>query len=594
MPCRKGLCVVYSQRVHFINEIGAFEEIDNTLIREHFQTDTTTYAWRNARNDVTTRFAENAEPGSYPVRIEKGTTTLEFGFDSEAAAQGKTNPEEVPDLLGGVVDPEASISYADVFPGTDLLYYVGSSGVKEFIIIKNAEAEGIYRFNIHAEETTIEERDNRIVFIDAQGEEVLEITPFFATDSMDHYCGDITHLVEDLGNDNYRLEIVIDQEWLRAEERVYPVVLDPSVMVTGTYSTYDTFVSSAYPTTNYYEDYYLRTGKDSTYGVRKTLIKFDMPSGITSTQVTSAQIRVRKYDGDGTGLRAYRVTGYWTSSGATWNNRPTSSSIYSNVHLDSDNWYYTTVTNCTQGWLSGSYTNYGIYIVDSNESNNSKNARWYSSDSAYPNRPELVVNYSATYTYDVALFAHDSGTDYVNTSTYFDDVSPYFNNTGSAYVTTSYYESITDSSLISSFSNRKYIYILTHGTQTTLMTGPNMTLTKSELSGATFNGTKFIFLLSCDCAYGGYTPSHVTSSGTPINMLEQLVKCGTQTVIGFNIEMPTSDLKLIAKYFTEFMLVDGYTVFQAMDAISPLDIPGFQDYDYENHYVIGGSKFITW
>ena len=39
-------CVVYSQRVHFINEIGVFEEIDNTLIRERFQTDATTYAWR--------------------------------------------------------------------------------------------------------------------------------------------------------------------------------------------------------------------------------------------------------------------------------------------------------------------------------------------------------------------------------------------------------------------------------------------------------------------------------------------------------------------------------------------------------------------
>ncbi|MBQ7064862.1 MAG: DNRLRE domain-containing protein [Firmicutes bacterium] len=582
-------CIVYSQRVHFLNELGVYEEIDNTLIRENLQTETTTYAWRNARNDVVARFSENTEDGSYPIRIEKANAILEFGFDSILNAQAEIHPDKIPDMLGGVADPAVSVYYADVFPETDMLYSVGPNGVKEFIIIKNANASGVYRFNIHTEGTTLEEYDNRLIFTDSQGEEVLEIAPFFATDSADHYYGEISHTLEKREDGSYQLEISIDQDWLHAEDRVFPIILDPSVVImSGSDETYDTFVSSLYPNSNYYLDYYLRTGKDDDYGKRRVLLKFDLPS-INYAQVISANIRVKKYDGDTPTLKSYRVTGSWSSSGATWNNKPNySGESETSVTYDSDGWYKTAATMWTKNWLNNAYPNYGIYLIDTNENNTSHWARFYSSDSTYPNRPELVIRYKSSITSKACLYALNETSE--NRSGYFSDVKTYYEDAGVSSVLLIPYTTSTPrtfSNMKSDWEGHNIGYIHTYGTASIMSLGlANITL--GNAANLNLSGMRFALLLSNYSGSGGYSSSNV-SNNTPSNFVERYRIQGVKTVVGFNGSASTTAYNTFAHFFTQGVTMEGYdlTVQQAVNYASSIAaIPS-------SWVIVGGNGSIT-
>ena len=558
-------CVVYSQRVHFLNETGAFEDIDNTLLSEEYQSDTTSYAWRNARNDFLVRFSETAREGTYPIRIERGNAIIEFGYECTNNASAEVYPKAIPTLLKGVADPLVSVNYADVFANTDMLYTVSPSGVKEFIVIKDSEAEGVYRFKINVQNASIQEQGNKIVFVDSTGEAFWEITPFFATDSADHYCDDIEYTLEKQADGTFLLEIQINTEWLHEEERAFPVILDPSVIMSGSDETYDTFVSSLYPSSNYYLDYYLRTGKDDDYGIRRALLKFDLPSRISGSQVDSAFIRVKKYDGDTPNLFSYKITGAWSSSGATWNNKPGySSGSETAFTYDTDNWYEAVATLWTKNWLSGGYANYGVYLKDSNESSTSHWARFYSSDSSYPNRPELVINYTKP---GIVLLSFES--DGSNTrSGYMSSVKATY--TGYDVACTppqpyhySDYSSSMKATIIDYLTHHDIVYIHAEGgARTVIPIGTSAYLSMSDLSSTNLSVEKVAILLSGYSAQGGYTASNV-SNNTPYNLVERFRVQGTSCVVGFTGYGTAANFNGFAERFTDLAVDNHYTIASA-------------------------------
>ena len=176
-------------------------------------------------------------------------------------------------------------------------------------------------------------------------------------------------------------------------------------MITGEWDTYDTYVASRYPTTNYYLQHYFRTGRDEDFYTRRTFIKFDLPSGITSNSISSAYIDVKYYSGSTSGVKAYRVTGNWASSTLTWNNMPnfTTTNASPAMTYYSDNWYRMYVTNIVKGWYSGANSNYGFMLKDDTESGTSHWSTFYSSDAPSPNKPELHIIYQAYTNMDAQL-----------------------------------------------------------------------------------------------------------------------------------------------------------------------------------------------
>ena len=292
---------------------------------------------------------------------------------------------------------ENCITYPNVYKGADLVYSANNGYLKEYIVLADASAPTEFYFEFDTKNYCIKKNDTGTLNVyNADGELVFEFGSLFAVDSADNYTDELKYEIVETKEDTTIVGVSVDRAYLNDPNRVFPVLIDPSVMVTGADCTYDTYVSSRYPTTNYYLYNWLRTGRDEDYYTRRTYIKFDLPTGIASSSITSAYINLKYYSGSTPTVKAYRTTGSWSSSTLTWNNMPgyTKTNASANASLYSNNWYRLYVTNIVKSWRAGTYSNYGFMLKDDTESGTSHWTTFYSSDAASPNKPELNIYYN--------------------------------------------------------------------------------------------------------------------------------------------------------------------------------------------------------
>ena len=195
------------------------------------------------------------------------------------------------------------------------------------------------------------------------------VNELFALDAAGAYTDDVkvTYISNGAAP---KLRVTVDSAFLTDESREYPIVIDPSVMVTGANNIADSFVRQGSPSTNYKYDEKLFTGNSASNGLQRAYIKFTLPGNISATSVTSAKVRIKRYGGSPTGIKAYRVTSGWSSGGITWNNKPGYSSSYvsNTAYNDGGEWYAMDVSSTVRNWLNGAYTNYGFALISNYES----------------------------------------------------------------------------------------------------------------------------------------------------------------------------------------------------------------------------------
>jgi hypothetical protein len=410
--------VGYAEAVHYKDSSGLFQEIDNSIVSEDKQVDEADYAYRNAANCYTARFGPKAD-GGHLVNIESRGKSIAFGPAEVKASDAVMTADFGSRALTDMTYGESCLGYREVYQGVDLAYEPKTYGVKEYLVLRQAMVQNEFTFDFKLRGLTVQQADGRISFVDKKGEVVFWLGEPLAVDDVGAMTEDVTYSITSNGG-NCELMVTVSRAYLGDPQRVYPVILDPEVMICGTNDTYDTYVSSRYPTSNYYLYTWLRTGRDSDYYTRRTYLRFDLVSAwsIDPDDVTSAYVRIKKYSGATPVITAYRNTGSWASSTITWNNKPsyTTSECSTTATNDSGTWWRMYNLTVVKKWLNGTYPNYGWMIKDATESGTSQWTTFYSSDAASPNKPELHIWYSAAtqyltpypqYTYDGAGNAVD-------------------------------------------------------------------------------------------------------------------------------------------------------------------------------------------
>lgn len=112
-------------------------------------------------------------------------------------------------------------------------------------------------------------------------------------------------------------------DWLQAEERVYPVVIDP-VLTTSKEADdiYDAHVDSLYATTNFQYGIFLKImGGDN---IQRSFLKFPLPDIKSGDMVVNARLVMVSLAEDGVErtVQVHKVLQNWDSSTITWNNKP--------------------------------------------------------------------------------------------------------------------------------------------------------------------------------------------------------------------------------------------------------------------------------
>ncbi|MFE6055313.1 LamG-like jellyroll fold domain-containing protein [Kitasatospora sp. NPDC056446] len=177
--------------------------------------------WQQKSPGNAVDFAGNAKDDHLGKVTIGGDKSFAFGLQgaADAAADAK----------------DGTVRYQQVGPDTDLHLTARPSGLKEAIVLKSAQAGNRWVFPLELHGLTAAlTKDGGVDLRDGEGKPAGTIPPGYAYDSkIDPRSGDpvTTHAV------GYRLEteggrtslvVTLDEAWLHAPERVFPVTVDPS------------------------------------------------------------------------------------------------------------------------------------------------------------------------------------------------------------------------------------------------------------------------------------------------------------------------------------------------------------------------------
>jgi uncharacterized repeat protein (TIGR01451 family) len=166
------------------------------------------------------------------------------------------------------------------------------------------------------------------------------------------------------------------------EKKVYlPLVLRswPPVVTDQFYAVADTCVLQGAPTSNFGSATDMWTGYDHCAGgqIGRSLVKFDLSSIPSGAMVNEAKLYLLLVNSCDMGERTHMVTAYrvnsdWSSSSVTWNTQPGIAEAYGSASIPSQtwSWYSFDVTNLVQGWVNGSFADYGLVIRGPESSGN--------------------------------------------------------------------------------------------------------------------------------------------------------------------------------------------------------------------------------
>ncbi|TCC16724.1 DNRLRE domain-containing protein [Kribbella sindirgiensis] len=301
-----------TEPVHYKDTKGKWQDIDTKVTAGSGED-----SFENAKNAFRTRFGKSSD------------RLLTFEADGESIGLGAAGEKRA---LTPVVK-DSSVAFPDVFGTADVRYYVSRTGVKETVVLTaDADVAGEYAFELHTSGLTAKAQpDGSIGFFKKNGDErpkyVIPAPNMYdssATNQLGQpgYSDKITQTVTQQGGKTL-LTLKPDQAWLAAKERVFPIVIDPTIVVVpDPTAAQDTSISEANAGVNYGTNPTVLVGDDASHNTWRGLLKFDTSMIPTTTTIRSADLNMHYGAGFGADVTlpfaAVKVTSAWSESTATW------------------------------------------------------------------------------------------------------------------------------------------------------------------------------------------------------------------------------------------------------------------------------------
>lgn len=580
-------CVVYAEDRYYKDSKGKLIEIDNSIISTNYSGKFDNYEYKNASGNMLSYFSANAPS----ILVEAEGESVSFRLNDAR----KTKPVQGGDskyqsLFGYQLSGESSIVYRNALPATDLVYTSENNMLKEFIVLKNIEAPKKLRFKLETNGLLARAAENGTVeLISKSGKKAFELSSLFAVDGAGVYTDEINYSIISANYNSAEIEISISDKYVNNPQRVFPIMIDPSITVSGSSKTYDSFVASSKPSLTYDTSESLCTGKSTTYGIRRSYIKFNLPENVPIDSITSAYINIKKKNGEDPSVKAYRVTGPWESDTLKWNNKPSSATNASGTASPvSNGWYKINLTNLTKKWLKGTCNNYGVMLRGTDETDTSKWTSFYSSDASQSNVPQLVINYNGTSWYVHLCLGVRSSDEYADQVAY--AVSNAFSQNGYTGVTYRHEahpnNSVDKETFINELKSKKVFCCLTHGEPNGIHLPKGKFLGISDLP-ASMSNLRFVYLGACLTGQGG--------AGAD-NFVNALYARGVGAVLGFTVTIKNGEADYWSKYFM-VKIAAGGSIKQAKkyansNTIEDLGVDNIRELSVCYQYMCGSEDFV--
>ena len=405
--------VVYPYAVHRKDSNGEWQNIDNSLI---LQSDGTVSKY--ITSDSRVKFNCSLESDMDLVTLSENgysisMALLEDRFLSKDTLNGESTQITVTNspknqFNGSLADIHSltsqnnnTVVYSNIRANTDIEYELIGNAIKEKIVVNSPSADYTYRFQFKLVGlgATLED-DGTVVLYDLQdGQEKYNIPAPYMYDSNGIHSTDVTYDLDFIKDGVYILEVNADSEWINADERVFPVVIDPTISPSRV--VYDTYTYSSYPDDNYGYDEELWVSNYRTSYIKITNLP-TLPSGAS---INNARMYVSYYYYITSGslvVSAHQVLESWSETGLKYSNAPQVSSTSlssatltasSSITETAPGTAYFTITDLVRDWYDGTSANNGIALKRVSGDNQSVIIKSYE---ANEDRPYLSINYYPT------------------------------------------------------------------------------------------------------------------------------------------------------------------------------------------------------
>ena len=308
------------------------------------------------------------------------------------------------------VDNQSSaVTYKEIMPDTDFEYIVTSNSIKENIVVYEPQSEYRYSFDMDfGELVPIVKEDNSIKLVEKNNtdETIFYITAPYMYDANNKESTDIEmSLVKK--DDIYVMTLQANANWINAKERVFPIIIDPTVYM----SFNDVFVMDGLLNANTTKTgLELRVGKNLT-NITRTYIKPTIPSSIPAGSYINNAYLVFKEDYFYRGYAEKDIyfqvydcydVNHWSPDSITWNNQPypNSANGHKNRHSPISSiicgmgkeTYTFNIKSAVTRWLNGGVNN-GLMLASSNETTKIQVDFHSSRALNSENHPQMYINY---------------------------------------------------------------------------------------------------------------------------------------------------------------------------------------------------------
>jgi hypothetical protein len=353
--------------VHYRDSSGRWRDVDTRIVPLKSSSDG--FIFGNDGTGFATRFGQRSDA---LVEVRLGDRWVRVGVAGPA--------RRLTPVVKG-----SSVRYAGVWPGVDVVYDLTASGLKESIVLSGLPT-GDPSFEFTVTTNGLDTRtmpDGSVGFVALGGASAGPVfsipKPFMvdarvaATESaVRDWYSDAVDMV--LGGSGAARSVTIrpDRAWLAAKDRVYPVVVDPTVTVQPDASTsQDAIVISDSPNTNYGNVPDLAVGVDP-LGTLRSLVRFNL-SGVVPPGTTVDAAALSLYWDNvfleetvttPVGFEARAVTQSWAASSVTWSS--VSSAVgdrAGTANFDpsqTHTWTEFPVTGVVRDWVAGTRPNHGL------------------------------------------------------------------------------------------------------------------------------------------------------------------------------------------------------------------------------------------
>jgi len=381
---------MYNEAVHYLKN-GKWVDIDNTLIdKGEF--------YKNKSNDFETIFTKESND---LVNVKKGKYYLKiFCKGYENLKLRKVNDK---------------IEYNNLKSNIDIFYKLKNNSLKESILLNCKETiPDCIDFIVDTNLFLKLREDNKIEAFDENQETIFIIDSPYMIDATRKANHNIKYILENQES-GIVLKLNLDKNWLKSEETIFPVMIDPTIINGTGENVYDTYISKSEPDKVKNAGLHNKLGADKS-GIYRSLLKFDLPKIGTGCSIVNATAYLKTMDSllsdnfaSDKPITVHNINSEWKETTATWNNmnnkfdslietwfQPAGYSIY---NIGEEAISEIDLTSIVKKWYSGT-PNYGVMlkldeeIIDQNyEYPYLFYSKSYDYEYGTSNRPYLIITY---------------------------------------------------------------------------------------------------------------------------------------------------------------------------------------------------------